>query len=223
MTYMTDRSSRRAVSVLGGLSGSVGVTLLGVSFALVVGPPSSASPAELIRFGQEHRSAILIGAWLQAVAPVLIAVFAFVLVYLSRSAANLCGWMTFLGMSILIAISLMEVTFYVCALSTDLPVMAAISVKIIDAIQHLYFVVGAPAVFLPLGWMLLQSRILPGAFAYTAIGLGMVFLALGAAYMLTMALPVAVTAVGAIQSLWWLSAAIFLGVRGENGIKMRFL
>lgn len=209
-------SARGAMSVLGGLSGVLGVAVLAASFVLAVGPPSTAESSELIRYGQEHHSEILIGAWLQAIGPALIALFAFVLVHLAGAASRVSGWMTFLGMSILIAVSLMEVTFYMCALPTEPRELAVISVRIIDAIQHLYFVVAAPAVFLSLGWVLLQSRVLPIVFAYAAVGLGAVFMVLGAAYMLTLTLPNAVTAVGAIQGLWWLSAAACLTIRRDR-------
>lgn len=199
--------------IFGALCGITGVVLLGTSFALAAGAPANASPAELIRFGHEHYSEILVGAWLQSFAPVLIAIFALALVHLSGAAQRVSGWMTLLGMSILIAVSLIEATFYVFALSTQSPELVVMSVKLINAIQHLYFDVAAPAVFLPVGLILLKSRILPAVFSYAAIGLAAVFVALGAIYMLSVTLPAAVTAVGAIQCLWWLLAAIFMAIR----------
>lgn len=218
MNLAIDPGSRRALSTFGGACGIAGVILLAGSFVLVAGPPRGAGPTELLRFGHEHHSTIMVGAWLQAIAPVLIAAFGLVLVHLCGAALRVSGWMAFLGLSILIAVSLMEVTFYVCALSTE-PGIALGSVQIINAVQHLYFVVAAPAVFLPLGLILLNSRILPIAFSYMALALAAVFFALGAAYMLTVTLPTAVTAVGAIQTLWWLSAAIFILVRGGEAIE----
>lgn len=57
--------------------GLAGTCILGISFAINSnGPPAGASGAQLAAFGQQHHDAILWGAWLQAVGPVLIVVFA---------------------------------------------------------------------------------------------------------------------------------------------------
>ncbi len=86
--------SRRTVSVLSGLSGVAGVVLLIVSFATAIGPPPDATRAELVKFGQQHYAGVLWGAWLQAVGPVFIVLFAFALVHLAGAALRLAGWMT---------------------------------------------------------------------------------------------------------------------------------
>jgi len=116
---------------------------------------------------------------------------------------------------------MVEVTFYITAMSADPPGIALVSLKLVNAIQHLYFVVAAPAVFLPLSLILLRSSLLPAAFAYSAMALGVIFFVLGAAYMLTVTLPSAVTAVGAIQALWWLSAATALAIRGARALRVQ--
>jgi hypothetical protein len=84
-------------ATLSGLSGIVGVILLGVSFATGVGPPVDATRAELVKFGQQHHTAILWGAWLQAVGPVFIVLFAIALVHLAGASLRLAGWMTLFG------------------------------------------------------------------------------------------------------------------------------
>jgi hypothetical protein len=68
--------------------------MLIVSFAINVGPPPGATTAELVRFGQKNYANVLWGAWLQAVAPVLIVLFAFALVHLAGATQRLVGWMT---------------------------------------------------------------------------------------------------------------------------------
>jgi hypothetical protein len=70
--------------------------MLGLSFALAVGPPPDATRAELIRFGQQHCAGVLWGAWLQAVGPVFIVLFAFALAHLAGATLRLAGWMTLL-------------------------------------------------------------------------------------------------------------------------------
>jgi hypothetical protein len=153
--------SVRQFSTLSALSGIIGVILLGVSFATAVGPPAEATRAELVKFGLQHHTAILWGAWLQAVGPVFIVLFAFALVHLAGASHRLAGWMTMFGASVLMMVSLIEITYYISALFPDPEVMTSISLRVIYAVQHLYFIVAAPALFLPLGIVIFTSRCLP--------------------------------------------------------------
>ncbi|HET9743954.1 MAG TPA: hypothetical protein VFQ00_14490 [Terriglobales bacterium] len=211
--YITASSHAKSLHILSGLSGILGVLMLGLSFAIVTGPPANASREELLRFGQQHYAGILWGAWLQAVGPVFIVLFAFALVHLAGAMHRLAGWMTLFGAGILMTVSLMEVTCYMAALFPEPAVMTDLSLKLILAIQHLYFIVAAPAVFFPLGFVLIGSRVLPRVFGYLAVALAMTFAGLGIAFQLRLALPDAVTAFAAVQALWWLAASIALIAR----------
>ena len=151
---------------------------------------------------------------MQAVGPALIVLFALSLVHLAGAAQRLAGWMALFGASTLMTVSLIEITFYIGALHSDPPVMPMASLSIISAVQHLYFIVAAPALFFPLGLVLVGSPILPRVFGYAALLLAVAFSTLGAAYMLTLTLPARVTALGSIQAVWWLSAAIAIIVWG---------
>jgi hypothetical protein len=73
--------------------------------------------------------------------------------------------------------------------------------------------IAAPALFAPLGFVLVRSSVLPRAFGYFALLLAALFAALGVRYMLVLTLPLWVTAIGAVQAVWWLAAAITLIVR----------
>jgi len=106
------RTNRR-LCIIGGISGIAGVAMLGISFAINNPPPTDATTAEILRFGQENYSHILWGAWLQAVGPVLLVLFAFTLVDLAGAAARLAGYMTLFGASVLMTVNLMEVGFYI--------------------------------------------------------------------------------------------------------------
>ena len=150
---------------------------------------------------------------MQAVGPVLIVLFAFSLVHLAGATQRLAGWMTFFGAAILMTVSLIEITFYISALHTDPTTMPYISLVLISAVQHLYFIVAAPSLFFPLGIVLLRSRVLPRLFGYFALALAAIFVTLGAVYMLRLTLPGFVLAFGGVQALWWLTAAITLIVR----------
>ena len=205
--------SKRSFRILSGLSGVAGVVMILLSFTINNGPPLGATSAELIKFGQQNYANILWGAWLQAVGPVLIVLFAFALVYLAGATGHLAGWMTFFGATILMTVSLVEITFYITALSPDPAIMPSISLKLISAVQHLYFIVAAPTLFLSMGIVLLNSPILPRLFGYLALLLATTFAALGVIFLLDLTLPGAVTAFAGVQALWWLAAAITLIVR----------
>ena len=211
-----DLDSKRSLCIFGGLSGAVGVVLIGLSFAINTGPPANPTTAELIKFGQDNYVRILWGAWLQAVGPVLIVLFAFSLVHLAGATQRLRGWMTFFGATILMTVSLIEITFYISALHADPAVMPYISLVLISAVQHLYFIVAAPSLFFPLGIVLLGSTVLPRPFGYLALVLAGVFGVLGAAFMLRLILPNYVTAFAGVQALWWFAAAIALIARRET-------
>jgi hypothetical protein len=200
--------SKRLFCVLAGLSCIVGVVLLILSFSLNPGPPPDATSAQLVTFGHQYYASVLWGAWLQAVGPVFIVIFALALVHLAGATQRLAGWMTLFGATTLMAVSLIEITFYMAALWTDPPMMPLISMKLIYAVQHLYFIVAAPALFLPLGIVLCSSQILPKLFGYLALTIAAVFAAAGVVFMLTLRLPDGVTELGAVQPLWWLAAAI---------------
>lgn len=124
--------------------------------------------------------------------------------------------MTLFGATILMTVSLIEITFYISALFPDPEVMTSISLRVISAVQHLYFIVAAPAVFLPLGIILVGSAILPRIFGYLALILATAFVALGAVFMLRLALPDWVTAFAAVQGLWWLAAGVALVIRSAS-------
>jgi hypothetical protein len=205
--------SKRKICILGGLAGVIGVVLLGLSFAINTGPPPNATGAELIKFGHDNYANILWGAWMQAVGPALIVLFALSLVHLASATQRLSGWMTFFGATILMTVSLVEITFYISALHADPATMPYISLVLISAVQHLYFIVAAPSLFLPLGIVLVRSAVLPQFFGYLALALAAIFVTLGTVYMLRLTLPGFVLAFGGVQALWWLAAAITLIAR----------
>lgn len=205
----------RRSCILSGISGICGVLLLGLSFAINNGPPQGASDAQLLEFAQHNYASVLWGAWLQAVGPALIVLFAFSLVHLEGAERRLSGWMTFFGATCLMTVSLIEITYYIGALHQHPPAMGALSLGMISAVQHLYFVIAAPALFLPLGIILRESHVLPKIFGYLAIALAILFFSLGVIYMLTLTLPDPVTAMAAVQALWWVAAAVVLILRSR--------
>jgi hypothetical protein len=196
-----------------GISGIIGVIMLVISFNINPGPPPGAGYEQLVSFAHQFYTSILWGAWLQTIGPFLIIIFAFSLVFLSGTAQTLVGWMVFFGAGILMTVSLIEITFYIAVLFKDPPLTSLIGLNIIYAVQHLYFIIGAPALFIPLGLLLLGSEVLPKSFGWIAIILGVFFCVLGVVFLFQLVLPMWVTASAGLQAVWWLAAAVALIVR----------
>lgn len=202
--------AKRLFCILSALSGILGVLLLIISFSINTGPPPGSTGPELIRFAEQRHESVLVGAWLQAVGPVFVVLFAFALVHLSGAERRLAGWMTFFGATVLMTVNLIEVTSYIVALFVNPPGMPEVGISLIESVQHLYFIIAAPALFLPLGTVLVSSRIVPRALGYLALAVGGTFALVGVASLLTLALPASVTSLGSIQALWWLATAFSL-------------
>jgi len=185
------------------------------SFIINPGPPPNPTVAQLIAFGNQYHNSILIGAWLQAVSPFLIILFAIAIVHLAGAATRLMGWMTVFGGSILVMTSLVEVTFYLSAVNGNPATTGLISLDLISAVQHVFSMVAAPAVFLPLGAVILGSRVLPHVFGYLAFVLAGIFAILGIVALFSPIQSV-VNILASVQGLWWVTAAITLLVSTEK-------
>lgn len=200
----------RWTCVLAGVAGIVGVLMIGESFAINNGPPLSAPDAVFLAYAASHRAPVLWGAWLQAVGPGLIITLALTLVGLSGAYRRVSGLLTVFGAGVLMTTSLMEIACYIGQLFVVPPEMPRIANTFGYAIQHLYFFVAAPALFLPLGFVLVSSSVLPRIFGWLALLLGAGFLALGLVSLEDLVLPSGVTAFAAVQALWWFFAALAL-------------
>jgi hypothetical protein len=195
--------------ILCAVSGIIGVLMLVISFNINPGPPPGATYEKLLAFGLQYYNSILLGAWLQTIGPFLIILFAFSLVFASGAEKSISGWMVFFGAAVLMMISLIEITFYIAVLFKDPPVGSLIGLHIIYAVQHLYFIIGAPGLFIPLGMVVLGSNALPKWMGWSAIFMGILFAILGIVYLFVLVLPFWVTAIAGIQAIWWLIASIY--------------
>ena len=207
----------RTAAAWAAVSGLVGTCMIGISFAINPGPPAGASDAQLTAFMQQHHDTILWGAWLQAVGPALITVFALALVFLAGATTRLAGWMTLFGAATLMTVSLVEITGYIGTLHTSPATMPETSLALIHAVQHLWFIVAAPAPFLPLGLVILGSAVLPRILGYLAIVLAAGYTLAGVLTLFDLTVPAAVQiAAGVLPALWWLAAAGTLLTRARE-------
>ena len=197
----------RRAAVWAAVSGLVGTCMIGISFAINPGPPAGASSAQVTAFGQQYHDAILWGSWLQAVGPALIAVFTLAVVFLARATTRLAGWMTLFGTGTLMTVSLIEITGYIGTVHTSPATMPSTSLALIHSVQHLYFIVAAPAVWLPLGLVILGSGVLPRILGYLALVLAAGYALAGVVTLFDSTVPPAVqVSAGVAPALWYLAA-----------------
>ena len=206
----------RTAAAWAAVSGLAVTCMIGISSAINPGPLAGASGAQLTAFGQQHHDAILWGSWLQAVGPVFIVLFALALVALAGATARLAGWMTLFGAATLMTVSLIEITGYIGTLHTSPATMAETSLALIHSVQHLYFIVAAPAVFLPLGLVILGSDVLPRILGYLALVLAAGYSLAGVVTLLDLTIPPAVQISAGIPAVWWLAAAGTLLTRARQ-------
>jgi hypothetical protein len=210
MTMDDPQASERSRGRLYGILGVTGVIALGVSFAINQGPQPGATSSQLHEFALSNFRAVMLSGWLQCIGPTLLTAFVFgVLAWLPRQNSWLKS-MTQFGMSVLMTVSLLEVALYFSALYSTPEFMTELSLRLISAVQHLYFIIAAPAVFLPFGFALIRLGF--GWLGWTAVGLGAVFASVGCLTIFTQVLPNPVTSLGALQAIWWLTAALTVAV-----------
>jgi hypothetical protein len=95
----------------------------------------------------------------------------------------------------------------------------AITFLIAKIILGGYWLMFAPALFLPLGTVLLSSQARRGIVEYLVLLLAVAFAALGVIVLLTLTLRDAVTAMAGVLAIWCLAAAITHAAR--NGKQRR--
>jgi len=71
-----------------------------------------------------------------------------------------------------------------------------------------YWLIFTPALFLPLGAVLLSPQVVRGIFGYVVLLLAIAFAALGTIFLFTLTLADAVKALAGILGIWCLAAAI---------------
>src|SRR5579885_3098896 len=125
------------------------------------------------------------------------------------SALRMMGWMTMVAGTILVMVSLVEVTFYLSTVYGNPATTGLMSLDLIAAVQHLYSMVAAPFLFLTLGIVIFSSRVLPRVFGYLALALAAIFAVLGVIALFP-PLQSVINILASVQGLWWLSAAITL-------------
>src|SRR5690242_7604781 len=108
--------SLRSFHILTGLCGILGVVALMASFSINPAPPAGASIAQIVVWGKQHETLILAGAWLQGIGSLLEAIFILALVHVAGAIKLLRGWVVLFTATVIVGVSLTEVSFYISAI-----------------------------------------------------------------------------------------------------------
>ena len=214
----TQTMSTQLFRMLVALSGILGVAALIISFSINPTPPTGATTAQIVVWGREHENLILAGSWLQAIGSFLEVVFILAIIHIAGATQRLSGWITAFAAIVIMAVSLVEVSFYLSAIqggvNGDLTTLA-VSLNLIKAIQHAYVIVPAPTILLGLGVVILNSHVFPRIFGYLALALGVIMGILGFVGTF-IPLQQVIDSVLTVQEVWF--AALAISVRkAANG------
>jgi hypothetical protein len=193
--------------------------LLVASFVMNPAPPASFAPDQLRDFAIQHHAQIVLGGWLQGISSLLVVLFALALVHLAGATHRFAGWVTLLSGGAILMVSLVEVTFYLAAVqaveSGD-TASGLVSNNLIKAVQHVFLI--APALLLPLGFVLLGSDVLPRVFAYLALAMGATLQVFGLVGLFN-ALQSVIDVLLIVQSVWFIAAAVVLFARSGRRVR----
>lgn len=176
------------------------------------------STTEIVAVGAQYQQLVTFGTWLQATGAALCVVFFIVVLFLTAANGTAPGYVVLFGASVLVALVLLEGVFtltWVSASSAGVATSARVGFDLMSRFIQVFPLVPAPAVYLPLGYLLLRSGLLPRWLAWVAAGLGVAFLLVG---LLEVFLPFAqafAAGLAGLQAFWIITASIVLIARGE--------
>jgi hypothetical protein len=223
-------NSGRISAILIAISGICGHLALGVYYSGVLVPQQKfafdLTTQQLIENIKQNQTAVLLDAYLQGVGTLLSVIFFAGLVYLSGAGGRLSGWIVLITSSVMLTISLVDVTFTVAVVTAALAGHTETMRLAIDfitgsteAFDYTFLFVPAPLLIISLATVLLTSKLFPRIFGYLAIGIGVAFIAVGIISLfktLAGSLGLAFEIVQLVQVLWVLSAAIFVLIYGKK-------
>ena len=229
-----ERNIPRRISVtLIAIAGICGHLALGVYYSGVLVPQQKFAgnlpTLELMQNIRQNQTVILLDGYLQGVGTFLSVIFFAGLVYLSGAGRRLSGWISLIILSVMLTISLVDVTFTVVVVTSALAGHVETMRLAIDFItgstegfDYTFLFVPAPSLIICLAVILFTSRLLPRIFSYLAIAIGLAFIAIGIISLFkTLAGPpgLAFEIVQLVQVLWVLSAAIFVLIYGQKRLR----
>jgi hypothetical protein len=201
------------------IGGIIGAVALGASFGIVPSPPAlGASTALVTAWAKAHHDVLLWAAWLEGIGTLLYVVFLLSLVHVADANHRISGTLTLLAAAVVLGISLVyDVTLIAMAQSSAFGgpqlTTGTVAYGLFAAVEHAFLI--APAIFLPLGFALRGSAVLPRAFSNWAIALGCVSEVLGLVGLFYAhpnnhgAAGVAINVLVGVEVIWVLAAAVY--------------
>lgn len=213
---MSTRLPRMSLALCGLLGTAALLIYYSAPYWFMPLPAPDAPVAQVIAFGTNYQTTILVDSWFQVAGAFLSVVFALGLVHLAGASNRLAGKLTLLVGAIILALALAESTFAIGAATAGSLGHTETSLVCFDLTNtfiHVFLI--APSLYLVLGIALLRTRILPSGFSYTAIGLGIIFQILGFVGLFSPAALLPVIIILMLQNIWTIVAAITLAVRRD--------
>ena len=218
---------QRPAPWLVGVSGLVGNVFFGLYFGVPAFFPKmealvySARPstADVMAVGAQYHGLTAVGTWLQATGATLCVIFFLGLVTLSGAGGSLAGRIVQLGGAVLVALVLVEGLFtltWITEASAGASIGARAGYDMMSRFIQVFPVVPAPAVYLPLAWILLHSDLLPRWLGWVALGLGGAFLVVGIAEVFLPLAQACAAGLASLQDVWIIVASILLMARGRS-------
>ena len=204
--------SPRLPRIAAALCGLLGFAALGVYYSVPFPlPPPTATMAQLTEGLRPYHDTILFDAWLLATGSLLQVVFVIALVHLAGAATRFWGMFAILAATAILAVSLFDSGFTIAAVEAATnghPATALVCFDMTNSMRHVFLM--APSLFIPLGAVLIGARLIPRAFGYVALALGIAFESLGLASLFSPAAEVGIIVLLIGQELWMLAAPIAL-------------
>jgi hypothetical protein len=214
---MTKKSNLILTGVCGFL-GTASLTLyFAATFTFMPLPPPTATASDIIVFGTNYHTTILIDTWLQQIGTVLSVIFALALVHLAGTSQTLAGKLTLLTSSVVVSLSLAEGTFALGAVQAGNNGHAEAALtcfELTNVFIHIFLL--APSLFLMLGLALRKTIILPRLFVVMAIVLGILFQTLGVVALFNEKFLIIVIGVLMLQNLWTIAASLTLLIKKKG-------
>jgi len=202
---------------LSALCGLLGPIVLIASFQINPAPPASSTATQLMEFAAQHYATIILGGWMQAVGSILLVLFALSIVYFARATGRLSGLITVMAAACILMVSLLEITFYLTAAQALVDRDEALGTSanaVVKSVQHVFLL--SPALLLPVGYILVSTRLLPPVLGYLSIFIGAVLQILGPIGIFA-PLQGLIDVILIVQALWFAAAGILL-FAGRNRI-----
>jgi len=216
--------TNRATRALAAICGIAGVLMLTAHFLIPANvPPDSASLGRIALFAREHRDAILISAWLQVTGAILYVVFILAVVHLAGAGQRFAGRIVALAAAILVGLTLVDSAMIISVVqsaehghSETLRVSFDLMVGPgNDAIGRSFLI--APAILLPIGFVILQTQLLPRSYGWIAIAFGAASQSLGLFGLFSRTAFADINPVVlALENLWLIMVAVTLLVNRRS-------